>query len=273
MFPLSSLFQWPYTGELPSTNEIARFSPNGTQLPEIVTDVVLPTDIAFDGISGALIVAENGPAQQIFVYALPTEDRVAPPPGSITLARTAELGAPGGVLAGPSPGVVAPSAFAYLTGVGVAPDGGVIVASVGYTQNKLCSGLDLRKLSVQPSLAALATAHRTAGLGTLPTLDEQDTPVLTPVWNMLGLEWVDSGAAAPVWGHASSFDEVVFTEQERFVVNYSRPQGEQWAYVGYTIDPVRFGTSDARLQQASTSGRGGGGGMTPGDALRDFAES
>lgn len=185
------------------------------------------------------------------MYALSAEGGVATLAGSVVLARTAELGASGGVLASPSPGVVTPSAFAYLTGVGIAPDGAVIVASVGYTQNKMCSGLDLRKLTIQPPLAALATAHRAAGLETRPAQDDEDTPVLTPVWNMLGLEWVDSAAAAPVWARASPLDEVVFTEQERFVVDYSRPQGEQWAYVGYTIDPLRFGTSDARLQQAS----------------------
>lgn len=246
---------WPYTGSLPSDNSLLRFTASGTLLTDCVSDVVLPTDVAVDAVSQSVLVAENGPAQQVVVYALPSAtsaiERSAGAACS-SLNRSATIGEVGGVLAGDARGAVRPDAFSYLTGVGVDANGHVVVASVGYTQNKLCSGLDLRSLSVSPSLVTIAAQHRaTAQRGAEYAPAAVQASNVSVVWNLLGLEWVDSGAAAPAWPSAPAGVEVVFTEHERFVVNYSAAQGQQWQYAGYTVDPLRFGASDARLQTSN----------------------
>lgn len=41
--------------------------------------------------------------------------------------------------------------------------------------------------------------------------------------------------------------DVILTEHERFVWNYSAPVGLQWSYVGYSVDALAYSSSDARL--------------------------
>jgi hypothetical protein len=53
-------------------------------------------------------------------------------------------------------------------------------------------------------------------------------------WRLLGLQFVDNADADP------GTDGVdVFTKQEHFVMDYSKSNGQEWSYKGYTVDKFR----------------------------------
>ena len=276
---------WPYfaPGAAPQAS-VWCLTPAGELCAERVLDAGLPTALAIDAASNSLLVANNDRTQQVVVYALPQpQPRAAPPrtpPPAWGLTPTLLIGEAGGVLSGPAPGRVRPEAFSFLTGVGVVPaSGDIVVASVGYTTNKLGSGTDLRRLTPSPSLRSAAAAHRAAGLGSSSSSSSSSAfaPLRSPspaqVWNLLGLEWVDSAAVAPWAAGAAGAPEpadVLYTEHERFALAYSGSAGgaaaaapgagggapppaagPRAAYLGYTVDAARFSTSDARLHSAS----------------------
>jgi hypothetical protein len=59
-------------------------------------------------------------------------------------------------------------------------------------------------------------------------------------WRLFGLEFVDMADLDP----ASEAD--LFTKEEHFRLDYTRPPGQQWTYQGYTLDPFRY-PEDPRL--------------------------
>jgi len=72
------------------------------------------------------------------------------------------------------------------------------------------------------------------------TVLESYTPAGKLIWRLFGLEFVDLADVDP----ASERD--LFTKEEHFRMDYSRPSGEQWTYQGYTIDRFRY-PQDPRL--------------------------
>jgi hypothetical protein len=114
------------------------------------------------------------------------------------------VGERGGVYAGPVSGRQGALRFNRITGVGADAGGHLFVAGDG-------DGADLRRLS------------RTAAGWTMD-------------WQLLGIEYIDSAAADPSIPDAS----VVFTAHERFLMNWSRPAGQQWSWVATTFDPTRY---------------------------------
>jgi hypothetical protein len=110
---------------------IIHSSATGKRLPEVIADVVEPTAIAIDN-KGRLLVAENGPRQQILIY-------------NITGGKPAQVGTFGierGVFAG-VPGEIGDLKFYGLTGVGTDAAGNIYVNSNGFKN----AGTDLRKFS------------------------------------------------------------------------------------------------------------------------------
>jgi hypothetical protein len=59
-------------------------------------------------------------------------------------------------------------------------------------------------------------------------------------WRLFGLTFVDMADADP----ASDTD--VFTKEERFRLDYSRPAGQEWSYAGYTVNRFKY-PQDPRL--------------------------
>lgn len=181
---------WPYPSSLPPTSPVWHVdTTTGRVLPLVVADIGIPSDIAVHRPSNTLLVAENAVSQQVVAYAIPATDP-AGAPASVAMVRTAVVGVPGGVLAGPSPGRVRPDAFSYVMGLGVADTGDIVVANDGYTTNKIGSGLDLRRLTLEPSLGQLAHAHRQVmnvepGSGSTAWTVVQVN--VSMVWNLLGL--------------------------------------------------------------------------------------
>ncbi|MBW4645965.1 MAG: hypothetical protein KME23_23740 [Goleter apudmare HA4340-LM2] len=110
--------------------KIVSYSPAGKQLPQQITKLVEPTAIAIDR-QGRLLVAENGPRQQVLIYQI-TGNPV----------QVSTFGKQGGIYAG-VPGEVQDLKFYGLTGVGTDRAGNIYVNSNGFNK----SGTDLRKFS------------------------------------------------------------------------------------------------------------------------------
>jgi hypothetical protein len=110
--------------------KIIHYSQRGKQLSQEIADIVEPTAIAIDH-QGKLLVAENGPRQQMLVYDI--KDKPT---------QVASFGSKGGIYAGVA-GEVGDLKLYGLTGVGTDASGNIYINSNGFNK----SGTDLRKFS------------------------------------------------------------------------------------------------------------------------------
>ncbi|OUL25662.1 hypothetical protein BV378_14845 [Nostoc sp. RF31YmG] len=110
--------------------KILHYSHTGKQLPQEITKVIEPTAIAIDP-QGRLLVAENGPLQQVLIYNV-TDKPV----------QVGTFGTKGGVFAG-NPGEVQDLKLYGITGLGTDATGNIYINSNGFNR----SGTDLRKFS------------------------------------------------------------------------------------------------------------------------------
>ena len=229
---------WPFPGAFAANASVWRYSPSGALLADVVTDVAVPADVAVHGPTASLLVADNGPSQQVAVYAIPSSIRLAAATAAAPMTRVASFGEAGGILAGASPGLSRAGAFYGLTGVAALDGGDIIVSCIGYATNSWGSGLDLRRLTPSPSLAEVAAAARRGGEAAAPSS-------LALVFQDLGQQWVDSAAAAPADGSPAM---TFYTQHERYsVVVDGAAEGAGWTFVSSTVDALRYGTSDIRL--------------------------
>ena len=110
--------------------KILNYSKTGNLLSKKITDVVDPTALAIDN-QGRLLVAENGPRQQVLIYDIS---------GTPKLIGT--VGTQGGIYSG-TRGEVGELKLNGLTGVGTDRAGNIYVSNDGFGG----SGTDLRKFS------------------------------------------------------------------------------------------------------------------------------
>ncbi len=69
-------------------------------------------------------------------------------------------------------------------------------------------------------------------------------------WRLFGLHFIDCADIDP-----NSPDEIdVYTKEEHFVMDYSKPIGKQWDYKGYTVDKFKY-PEDPRLHIWSGGGQ------------------
>jgi len=196
-----------------SKPKILHYSNDGTLLPQQIPDIAAPAALSVDK-QGRLLVADNGPDQQIKIYA----DLKNKP----TLAGT--LGERGGIFSG-TPGEVEPLKFNGLTGVGSDEAGNIYVSYNGMgpdpDSTKYGTGLVLQSYSPSQQLN----------------------------WELLGLEFVDNADVDP-----TSDGQDVYTKNEHFRMDFSKPGGQQWNYTGYTLNPFKY-PDDPRLHlsQSHTS--------------------
>jgi hypothetical protein len=115
--------------------KILHYSKQGQQLPGIIKEVVEPTAIAVNN-QGRLLVADNGPRQQVLIYQL-----------TKTPVLVGTFGTKGGVVAG-IPGEVQDDKFVGLSGLGTDAAGNIYIANDGFNR----SGVDLRKFSPNGTL-------------------------------------------------------------------------------------------------------------------------
>jgi len=179
--------------------QVLRFATNGTLLAQKITLArgIVPTALCMDT-RGRLLVADNGPNQQVRVYANAEKQP----------ASAGVFGENGGIYSG-SPGAFGPLRFNSLAGVGCDAVGNIYVASSGSS----------------------------GGGGTVL---ESYSPPGKLNWRLLSLEFVDMADVDPV----SEGD--VYTKEEHFGMDYSKPAGRQWTYQGYTLDRFRY-PQDPRL--------------------------
>jgi hypothetical protein len=106
------------TKDASNASKILHYSQTGRQLPKQITGVGEPTAIAIDN-QGRLLVADNGPQQQILIYDL----KQAP-------VQVATLGSKGGITSG-IPGEVTPEKLGGITGVGTDAAGNIYISQDG----------------------------------------------------------------------------------------------------------------------------------------------
>ncbi|WP_242031103.1 hypothetical protein [Anabaena sp. FACHB-1237] len=96
-----------------------------------------------------------------------------------------------------------------ITGLGTDEKGNIYINNNGFNN----SGADLRKFSPSGKLQ----------------------------WQLLGLIFVDNADTDPKTDGIN-----VFTKQEEYLMDYSKPAGQQWTYKAYTINPFKY-SQDPRL--------------------------
>ena len=133
-----------------------------------------------------------------------------------TPSRVGTFGVLGGITAGPRPGAVAPKKLHSLAGAATDAKGNLYVAlSAGHVD-----GTVIRQF-------------KTNGVSNWKT----------PGWELNGLHFVDSVVTEP-----GSDGISVYSHSRRFVMDYSKPPGQQWKVAGYTIDPD-LAKTDARIEE------------------------
>jgi hypothetical protein len=141
-------------------HRLRAYSAKGEYLRVEIADPGEPAGLALDG-EGRLLVADNGPRQQVRVY---TVSGTAP-----SLQRA--VGIEGGVYAAPAPGRVADDRFCGLIGAGVDGQGALYVSSNGCGPYGDDNGLGAKLQKFDPAGKCL--------------------------WTLEGLEFVDSACADP----------------------------------------------------------------------------
>jgi hypothetical protein len=122
--------------------------------------------------------------------------------------QVGSFGTKGGIYAGVA-GEVKDLKLYGITGVGTDASGNFYINSNGFNK----SGTDLRKFSPSGKL----------------------------LWRSLGLIFVDNADADP---KTDGLD--LFTKQEHYQMDYSKPAGKQWTYKDYTLNAVKY-PQDPRL--------------------------
>ena len=188
------------------TPRIAHYTASGQPLDDapVFSDDTVAVDIAVDP-HGRLLVADNGPRQQILIY---TKD-------GGRYRQSATLGERGGIFAGVA-GQPGPQRFNGLTGVAVDARGNVYVSTNGIGP---------------PDRANGKNGPIGAGLGA--TL-ESYAPDGRRLWQLQGLLFVDGAWIDP------SHPDIVYTGNKRFELDLSKPAGEDWTYAGFLSNRFRY---------------------------------
>lgn len=190
---------------------ILRYAPDGTLQPQRITGIEAPISIAISG--SRMLVGDNGRDQNVKIF------------GDITTNPTpdGDFGVEGGYLAAPNKGEVGPLRFDGPKGVGIDAAGNIYVASTG------TAGIGDRIWSYFEYGRQLRL--------------ESYTPAGALRWQVQGLEFIDMASIDP----GSETD--LYTRDEHFVVDYSKPPGQGWTYKGRTLDPFAD-PDDGRIQRS-----------------------
>lgn len=186
----------------PSGAAIKLYDKNGNYLNKQITDVINPTALSYDRKSDRLLVAENGPAQNIRFYNLYTGTDKAP-------VCTRTVGVEGGIFAGKTPGLISDPAsggdarFFGPTGVGLDDADNIYVVC-----NSGGNKTDLRAFNPAGKL----------------------------LWNLFGLEMTHTGDFDPNVG-----DSDVWTATQHYAMDYkgSTP-GAEWKLKSYITNPFAY---------------------------------
>lgn len=132
------------------------------------------------------------------------------------------FGTPYGIFAGPVVGEFGDLRFNNPIGVGVDAAGNLYVAS------------------------SSSSAGETGGGGGVVLESYQESGALN--WRVMGLEFIDCASPDPT----SEID--IYTKEEHFILDYSKPAGQQWLYKGYTVNKFKY-PDDPRLHNWSAGAK------------------
>ncbi len=178
----------------------------------LITGLEDPGAIAVHPVTKQIWVCENGSRQRVLIFDQTGGDASSP---------AGTLGVEGGIWSETTvsehgfetlPGESHPYKFAGLTGIGFSSNG-----SGGYDVVVACNG---------PKVTAV-------GEGTGAVMRKYDENGLL-IWEKLGLEFLDCADADP---GTDAID--VFTKYHHYVMDYSKPRGQEWTWKGLTLDPVK----------------------------------
>ena len=184
-----------------------------TQVSSAFAADQIPVAMNFDA-KGRLMVADNGPDQNIKIYDVS---------GAPKLSGT--FGEKGGIFAGPRAGVPGEKRFQGLTGVGSDAAGNVYV-----TCNRF---------------GPVAGGFSTSG-----ALLDAYAPGGKRLWHLRSLEFVD---VADVDAASIDGDKLdVYTKLARYSLDLSQPVGQQWTYAGTLIDALQY-PDDERVKRVNNN--------------------
>ncbi|WP_414447912.1 hypothetical protein AB4851_15225 [Burkholderia sp. 22PA0099] len=193
---------WLLTDTLGGPAKLAHVRPDGRAIDDAPA---LPSgsdavDVAVDA-KGRVLIADNGPRQQILIFSKPAQG------GSYAMSGT--LGERGGIFSGVA-GRPGPLRFNGLTGVGADRAGNIYVAmnGIGPKQGTLGAGLGA-------TLASYGTDDKLR-------------------WQVDGLLFVDGAFIDPARPNS------VYTGNKRFELDFSKPAGHEWKYVGFLSNRFKY---------------------------------
>jgi hypothetical protein len=198
-------------------HKVLRFSADRQPLrPIVLGEDSRPVALHIDK-DGRLLVADNGPEQNIKIYS------TGEPP-----ALTAEFGTKFGAYS-PPVGIHGPLRFNGLCGIGTDAQGNVYVA---------CNGQG----------PAREVGNKTWNdTGFTGTVIESYTPQGQRRWVCYGLLFCDVADVDP-----ATDGRDIFSAKQRYVMDYSKPPGQQWTHQGVLINPFKY-PADPRVTTENTS--------------------
>ena len=189
---------------------IKAYSSAGTLLKTLTLATgVQAKSIAIDKTNNELLVTDIGNNMQIHIY-----NNINGTPAFVQ-----SFGTQGGILSG-TKGLVAPLKFNVPSLTGVDASHNIYVWSNG-------NNPDLTKTEDYDGMGSCVESYTRSG-----SLN----------WQMLGLEFVDMGNFDPSTDGAD-----LYTKNEHFTMDYSKPDGQQWTWKGWTQDVITYGNSDVRF--------------------------
>nr|WP_260854411.1 hypothetical protein [Paraburkholderia sp. BCC1884] len=194
---------WVIAGFSSGNLSIQHYTADGTLLASNVTlpTGAVPVDIAITP-SGQVLVADNGPSQQILVFSKDANGQLqaAAPYGTRNGLFHTVRGVPGN------------RRFNGMTGIGLDPAGNLYVAQNGEGPRPTGS----------------------ASVGQGAVLESYGYRSYVFNWRLYGLTFLDSAAFDPATPNS------VYTGSKRFTLDYSQPVGHEWSYAAFTLDRFNF---------------------------------
>ncbi|CAN7306886.1 hypothetical protein [Paraburkholderia sp. SIMBA_054] len=194
---------WVMSGFGTGSVSVLHYSSTGAPLAGTLTlpAGTVPTDLAISP-AGQILIADNGPKQQVLVY-----DRTAS--GATRL--TGALGTLYGIFHEPK-GTPGNWRFNGITGIGFDQAGNFYVAQNGEGPRPLASA------TVGQGAVLESYRYATRGFN----------------WRLQGLTFVDSAAFDP------ATPNIVYTGSKRFTMDYAQPPGREGKYAGFTLNRFDF---------------------------------
>lgn len=193
---------------------IKAYSPTGSLLKTITLAAgVQAKSIAIDKTNNELLVTDIGDNMQIHIY-----NNINGIPALVQ-----SFGSQGGILSG-TKGLVGPLKLNVPNLVGVDASHNIIIWSNG-------NNTDIDKTIDADGMGSCVESYTRAG-----SLN----------WQMLGLEFVDMGSFDPSTDGAD-----LYTKHEHFIMDYSKPDGQQWTWKGWTLDRTTYANSDIRTKNGA----------------------